>query len=127
MYAIFIRKSSGNLQSYIKECIIAYLSSKYFLSYPGSKYGKQKPFRSYRMAILCSSNYFMAVIESHLQPPVLNIDLSKHEISSKMNGLLLTDGIRGMIDGKEYYSMDMDLPFVPEFTERCTGFRNWLY
>lgn len=63
----------------------------------------------------------LSAIEQNFRAPGLHVDFSKYGDSTQLNGLFTKDGLRGMLEGKDYRSVDMVFPFVAAFIYRCTG------
>lgn len=64
--------------------------------------------------------------ELQLSYPVhgVHVDLSGKGSKSKLISLLVNDGVRGMLEGKDYKSVDIVFRFSAAFLELCTGLVN---
>ena len=49
------------------------------------------------------------------------MDFSKANYSTRLDGLFVEDGVRGMLEGKDYKTVDMILPFIAAFIDRACG------
>lgn len=47
--------------------------------------------------------------------PGLDVDSAKRENSEQLSCLFTREGLQGMVEGKEYYAVDMTFPFAASF------------
>lgn len=74
--------------------------------------------------MLCEFNFLLATLNSiYWIPTELHMYLSKHATSSHLNGVLIMECIRGMIDGKRLHSIDIGFQLVSAFIGRRTEFQ----
>lgn len=85
----------------------------------GSGDSKRRAFRSMRTSILERSNAILAAIEGDSYVTGLHIDFSTGDQGINPNALLLIDGLRGMLEGKDYRVLDMVFPFIGARIHRC--------
>ncbi len=74
-----------------------------------------------KTAILRACNSLLRAIEEDSDIPNLHLDFSTKEASSTLNGLFLNNGIRGMLEGKDYRNLDYVYPFVMAYVDRITN------
>lgn len=55
----------------------------------------------------CACNLLLASIEKAFPPAVLNVDLFRVELSSKVNRLFNSDGVHGVLEGKDHQCINM--------------------
>lgn len=52
----------------------------------------------------------------------LQIDFSTQHVTSTLNVVFLTTGLKGMLEGKLFSALDMLFPFISAFLDRATGY-----
>lgn len=81
-----------------------------------------RTFKSVRMLILNGVNRMMSHIQSASPAKGLRIDFSTTGKGESGNGLYADDGkLIGMLEAKDYRSVDMVFPFVGMLVDRCCG------
>ena len=98
----------------IKICMYNRLSSHTSFSPHGSV-------KKLRRKILRGCNDLLACYERESYISGLTFDNSSPDISDKLDGFFTEDGIRGMLEGKDYKAVDMVFPFVGAFIDMCCG------
>ena len=76
---------------------------------------------SKKTAILRGCNSLLRVIEKDSGISRIHVDFSTKEASSRLNGLFMDNGIRGMLEGKDYRNLDFVFPFVAAYIDRFIG------
>ena len=71
-----------------------------------------------------ASNAILAEIEKNYSATGLHVDFSKKEKTAQLNGFFLRDGVRGMLEGKNYRAIDLVFPFIAAFVDRALGFQD---
>jgi len=126
VYSIFTFESLHNLHlgtsKMLKSCFSEYLYTTDVITFPAGPRRKQRVMSSQRSNILKSFNAILAEIEKNYPATGLHVDFSKKEKSAQMNGFYLRDGVRGMLEGKNYRAVDMVFPFLAAFFDRAVGF-----
>ena len=126
IYSMFTFESLHNLHlgvsKQMKQCLSEYFNSSIPCHAIHQTRKPPRPISSYRMNILRAVNSILATIEKDFGAPGLHIDFSKHERSTQLNGLYVREGLRGMLEGKNYRALDMVFPIIVGFLERCLGF-----
>ena len=114
-YAIFSYEVLHNLHlgvsKDIKKVIFERLGSE-------TKRAKQRTFRSIRKTVLKGVNDMLRSIDQQYYAPNLRVDFSKPERSTRLNGFYIEDGIRGMLEAKDFQRLDMVFPFAATFIDR---------
>lgn len=125
MYDIFTYEPLHNLHLGISKMLktLTYEiigSSKYVL-FPTSKKKEESKISSQKTAILRACNSLLRAIQIDSSTTSMKIDFSTKETSSTLNGIFLETGVRGMLEGKDYKTLDYVFPFVAAFVDRITG------
>lgn len=68
-------------------------------------------FSSVKTGVLHGCNSVSSEFQNYYAMPEMKVDFSKHEFSSKLNGILLPTVLRRMLDGKVYSFLDIVFPF----------------
>ena len=83
---------------------------------------KVRQFRSVRIIILNGINKMLSHIQETSPSTGLRIDFSSTSKGENGNGLYAKDGkLIGILEGKDYRSVDAVFPFIGMFTDRCCG------
>lgn len=126
LYSIFtfepLHKFHLGVSRLLKNCLIQYLSSEKMYSHPDGPSGKQKRVSLLKTPLFRACNSILAQIEEKYALPGLHVNFAKREKSAQLNGLFTGDGLRGMLEGKDYYAVDMVFPFITSFIDRSLGF-----
>ena len=78
-------------------------------------------FKQVRMTILNGVNKMLAHIEESSPSSGLRVDMSRSDKGDHGNGLFNSDGnLVGMLEAKDYRSLDMVSPFIGMFLDRCS-------
>ena len=83
-----------------------------------------KSFKFIRNSVLRGANAFLALLEKEYPATCLHVDFSKEKklISiGFLDWLFVEDGVRGMLEGKDYKTVDMTFPFIAAFNDRACG------
>ena len=80
-----------------------------------------KMFKSVRTSILNGVNDMLRLIEQDSQIPDFHVDFSGKESGNRLNGLYKQDGLTGMLEAKNYRSIDTVFPFIATYIDRCCG------
>ena len=124
-YSIFTFEPLHNLHlgisKLLKTCTIQLLSSDDLYTHPTKNSRQQRKFSSIKNKVLRSCNALLAAIEAQFPIPGVHVDYSKKESSVQLNGFFTHDGIKGMLEAKNYQNMDMIFPFIAAFIDRATG------
>lgn len=123
VYSIFTFEPLHNLHlgisKLVKECTMSYLSSDRLMTGGGEK--GRKPFVKVRTRILRGCNALLATIEREGEVPGVRIDFGKVCGTSGLDGIFTKNGLKGMLEGRDYKGLDKVFPFVAAFIDRCTG------
>lgn len=87
----------------------------------GSKF-KSMPLSKTQSIMIRSCNKFLRCIERDCDMPGLKMDFSKRNGFSHLIGLFTSRGLRGMLQGIKYQSVDLFLPLVAQLVDRSTRF-----
>ena len=68
--------------------------------------------------ILRGVNDILHIIDKQYYAPNMKVDFSKPEKSNRLNGFYLEDGIRGMLEAKDFQRLEMVFPFAAAFIDR---------
>ena len=82
---------------------------------------RKMKFCTRRVPVLRACNSFLRVMKNDCSSASIHIDFSTKEESSRLNGIFLDSGMRGMLEGKDYRNLDYFFPFVAAFVDRITG------
>lgn len=110
------------LSRLLKFCLILYLSSKLLSTKQSGRGKKPRVFNSIKTAVLRGCNTVLAEFQKYYVPPGLRVDFSKHEGSSQLNGIFVQDGLRGMLEGKDYRTLDCFFPFIFAYVDSWLGY-----
>eukprot|EP00737_Agarophyton_chilense_P001689 gb/GEZJ01001895.1/.p3 GENE.gb/GEZJ01001895.1/~~gb/GEZJ01001895.1/.p3 ORF type:complete len:178 (+),score=19.70 gb/GEZJ01001895.1/:2858-3391(+) len=102
----------------IKLAIIERLKSKDKLSNFGPS-SSTSSFKNIGTSLFKDANNILVDIELHFPAPGLHIDFSTAEKGNSLNGFFTPDGIKGMVEPKEYRALDVVFPFIGAFFDRC--------
>lgn len=127
IYNLFTFESLHNfhlgISKQLKRCLMDYVACSDNVNMKFGDRRRQKRLGSQRVPILKALNGILATIERKYFAPGLHVDFSKKEKSSTLNGLFGNDGLRGMLEGKNYRSVDLVFPFLMGFLDRVLGFQ----
>jgi len=127
VYSIFTFESLHNLHlgisRLLKNCFTEYLHSNSVTTNPVGARRYQRTLSSQRIQVLKVCNAILAEVENTYPASGLHVDFSKTEKTSQLNGLFLREGVRGMLEGKNFRAVDMVFPFVLSFIDRILGFQ----
>lgn len=111
MYAIFVLKPLHNLHLAISKLIkirtFYQLGSESLSTTVGYRMNKSRTFRSMRKSALRGGNSILAAIERDSYTPRLHVNFSHGERGSNLNGIFTQDGVRGMLEKKDYQMLDV--------------------
>ena len=85
------------------------------------KNGQARTFGSVRSLILSGVNHILRGIQEDSPMPNLRVDYSVSTKSWRYNGIFLEDGLVGLLQAKDFQSLDMVFPIVGGFIDRCCG------
>ena len=123
MYDIYTYEPLHNLwlgvSKLILICISLRLLSKTLTTTTGSSTNSPRPFASIRHKVLRGVNNILAAIERDYPAPGLHIDFSTSSAGSSLNGIFVQDGLRGMLEAKDYRALTMVFPFIGAFIDFC--------
>ena len=113
LYSIFTFEPLHNLHlgvsKLIKGCIMDYLGADDIIAFPRGPSSKQKNLRSLRATCLKTCNTYLAAADKEYPMHGKRIDFSGGNTSNQLNGIFLSTGLRGMLEGKNYRNRDFDL------------------
>ena len=125
LYSIFTFEPLHNLflgiSPKVKELLIHYLGSNTLHTNPSSSKRSQRLFSSVRASVLRGCNTVLSVFQNEYMMPGTRVDFSKKEGSSQLNGIYMTRGLRGMLEGKDYRALDVMFPFVFGYVDCWLG------
>ena len=125
LYNIFTFEPLHNLHlgisKLLKSCTFQLVSSKYPARYSFGKKTTSSTMQSKKVPLLSACNTLLRTMEKDSGLPDLHIDFSSKDASSRLNGIFLTKGLRGMLEGKDYRNLDTVFPFVASFLDTATG------
>ena len=123
MYSIFSFEPLHNLflgiSKLIKKSGAHRLNSETLMTTKGAKSERSRPFKTARKSILAGANAILAGIERDYYAPGLHVDLSKGDKGQYLNGIYTDEGLRGMLEAKDFRAFDMVFPFIGAFIDRC--------
>lgn len=123
MYSVFAFEPLHNfhlgISKLLKTCIMSRLNSNNMTSTAGSKTGQPRTFRALRHVILRGANDILAGMQRDCNVRGFQVDFSSGEKGSGLNGMFRNDGLRGMLEAKDYRAVDMVFPFIAAFIDRC--------
>lgn len=82
---------------------------------------KRRKKSSLEMSLLKACSRILAHVEERCALRGLHLNFAKNEIAAQLNGLFTEDGIRGLLEGKNHYGVDMVFPFLVSSFDRSTG------
>lgn len=97
------------LSKLVKTCFTNSFSLE-TLSHPRGTLKKERKLLSMKTNILRRSNSILAAIQKDYILPGLHIEFSKNESSSQLNWFFTKDGIRRMLEGKNYRQIYIVFP-----------------
>ena len=125
LYNIFTFEPLHNLHlgisKLLKSCTYQLVSSKYPATYSFGKKTTSSTMQAKKVPLLSACNTLLRCMEADSGLPDLHIDFSSKDASSRLNGIFLTNGLRGMLEGKDYRNLDTVFPFVASFLDTVTG------
>lgn len=71
--------------------------------------------------LLKACNALLSHIEDRYLVPSLHLDLSQKEQTVQLNGMLIEDGLRGVMEEEIYSAAEMVFPFVAFIIDRRPG------
>ena len=78
-------------------------------------------FKFIRKSVVQWANAFLALLEKEYPTSCLHVEFSKAKTSTRLDGLFVEDRVRGMLEGKDYKTVDMIFPFIAAFIDRACG------
>lgn len=90
---------SMGISKMMKECLFAYFSSG------GAVTGRRK-------TVLRGCNLLLSAIQTEYETQTLMVDFAEGDVSLDLFGLYTTNGIWGMLEGKDFEALDMLFPIV---------------
>jgi hypothetical protein len=63
-------------------------------------------------------------MQEHYITNSIRIDFSKKEASSQLNGIYVTAGVRGMLEGKDFHNLDAYFPFIFGYVDCWLGYEH---
>ena len=124
IYGLFSFEPLHNLHlgisKILKQGTFAYISSNHQVGFVNSKRRTKIAISSKKTSILRACNSYLRVIDENSGITSLRVDFSTKAASATLNGLFLENGVRGMLEGKDYRNVDMVFPFVCAFLDRKT-------
>lgn len=105
----------------LKECPTTFLDSN--MEFTDKMYlcRSKRAVQSMRTSSLKATNSMLAEIEDMYRASKLPVYFSKKETSHQQNGLFISDGLQGMLEGKHYRFLDIVFLFVAAFLDRRIG------
>ena len=126
LYSIFTFEPLHNLflgvSKLLKVCMIQYMSSAELYTKNPGRGKRPRLFSSIRTSVLRGCNTVLAEFQKYYVMPGVKVDFSKHEGSSQLNGIFVQDGLRGMLEGKDYRTLDMFFPFIFGYVDSWLGY-----
>lgn len=83
--------------------------------------GAPRTFKHIRRSVLHALNDFLCDVEKRSPGYGIHCDYSKGECGGRLNGFFTETGIVGMLEAKEYDSVDMVSPFLGAIIDACCG------
>jgi len=127
VYSMFTFESLHNLHlgisKLLKNCFLEFLQSNQVMTWPNGTRKQKKVLSSQRSNVLKAANAILAEIEKKYPATGIHVDFSKKEKTAQLNGFFLRDGVRGMLEGKNFRSIDLVFPFIASFIDRALGFQ----
>ena len=74
-----------------------------------------------RITILTACNDLLALYQKESYVKDMQFNYTSTEKGNRVNGIFTNDGLRGMLEAKNYKAIDMVFPFVAAFIDRCSG------
>ena len=125
MYDIFTYEPLHNLHlgisKMLKTLTYELIGSSKVVAFPNSKLKGESKICSHKTAILRACNSLLRAVQMDSSTTSMKVDFSTKETSSRLNGIFLETGVRGMLEGKDYRTLDYVFPFVAAFVDRITG------
>lgn len=101
---------------YDEICFISYLAwDTDLVERNGKRDATANPIRNF---ILCGRKYMVTSVQNLFPRPGHNVGFAITEPSSSLNGLFTKGGLKGMLKGKYYPSVDSILSFGGAFADR---------
>ena len=104
----------------LKQCTFHYVTSKHRVSFQHMRKSIKVTIGSKKSPILRGCNNYLRAIQEDSGMSSLKVDFSSKNASITLNGLFLENGIRGMLEGKDYKTVDFVFPFIAAFIDRIT-------
>jgi len=124
IYELFTFEPLHNLHlgisKLLKQCTYYYVTSKHRVSFQHFKRNARVTIGSKKAAILRGCNTYLRAIDEDSGMSSLRVDFSSKNASITLNGLFMENGIRGMLEGKDYKTVDYVFPFIAAFIDRIT-------
>ena len=73
------------------------------------------------ITILTACNDLLALYQKESYVKDMQFNYTSTEKGNRVNGIFTNDGLRGMLEAKNYKAIDMVFPFVAAFIDRCSG------
>lgn len=88
----------------------------------GDPPGRQKVSSSLRLPLHKASNGILTHITDMHSIPGFHVCFAKKEQTAQLSSLLTEEGLRGMMEKRRYYAVDVLFLFEASFDDRCLGF-----
>lgn len=125
MHSIFTSEPSHmfhlGISKLVKDCKISFLSSETKVSHPTRRRDQCKPLGIHSNYLLRGSNALVTAMVKEYPAAGLHIGSSINELSFELNGVFMSDGLLGMLEGKEFLCLDMLFSFVNASIDRVIG------
>jgi len=128
LYTIFTFEMLHNLHlglsKLLKRSVYNYISSRRVVRMSLLTGNKERVIGSMKNQILKACNSILRDIQENNHTPGLHFDFSTKDCSKQLNGIFTNDGLKGMLEGKDYRNLDYVFPFVTAFIDKITGQNN---
>lgn len=74
---------------------------------------------SLKGGMLCAFILLSVSIQKGIPLTGLRVDFSNAELSSQLNGLFNSDGVYGMVEGRDWQSIEMVFPFICTYMDKA--------
>lgn len=125
VFSIFTYEPLHNLNlgisKLLKLCTYNLLGSSESFTSEDSAAGGNRSFVSVRHSVLSGTNSVLRAIEKDDLDFTYHVDFSSDSLPSSLNGIYTDEGLRGMLEGKDYRNLDYVFPFVGAYLDRWVG------
>lgn len=128
VYNIFKFKLLYNLHlgisKLLRDCSFQFFSSDKMTTKLSGAERQRQPLNRMRVSILCGANFLLAANDRGASAAGLHVDFPSKSCFMQFNGRFLNNGVREILERKNYHAVDIILSITDAYIDRATGFQN---